>query len=191
MKKGNTKSNIVTKSLNLFITYGINAVRTEDISLHSGISKRTLYAHFKSKKLLVQDVILFQIDLIRSQSNRIRMEHISAIEEFVALWNYASTVTSAANPNFLRDLRRGYPITWLVLTQFESEYRKDFLVANLKRGIAQQVYRQGIDVEVISHLWVSVMDFNIKKIESGSEIRSHFLRGLLTEKGASIINRQN
>jgi len=190
IKEKNIKNSIVEKALELFIRYGINAVSTEDISLHSGISKRTLYTHFKSKALLIQDVILYHTELIRSQSDRIHLAHTSAVEEFVALWNYASGVVLASNPNFLRDLSRHYPVSWLVLTQFKSAYRKDFLVTNLQRGIAQQVYLADIDVEVISLLWLKVMGLNFEEIKSGSELRTHFLRGLVTEKGTEIINYQ-
>ncbi|MBE9463736.1 TetR/AcrR family transcriptional regulator [Dyadobacter subterraneus] len=183
VKQQSIKNNIVAKSLNLFTAYGIKAVRTEDIALQSGISKRTLYAYYKSKEHLVQDVILFQIDLVKSQSDRIRIEHPSTIEEFVALWNCVSGVIHVSNPNFSRDLSRQYPQAWIVLTDFESEFRTDFLVGNLRKGIAQKVYRQDIDVEIISLLWLKVMGLNFKETKSWSEIRTHFLRGLLTEKG--------
>ena len=191
VSKKNIKNSIVEKALELFIRYGINAVSTEDISLQSGISKRTLYTHFKSKALLIQDVILYQTELIRSQSERIHLEHTSAVDEFFALWNYASDMLRVSNPNFLRDLSRHYPVSWLVLTQFKSAYRKDFLVTNLKRGIAQQVYLANSDVEVISLLWLKVMGLNFEEMKSGTELRIHFLRGLLTERGTEIINYQH
>jgi len=190
VKQENVKNNIVVKSSSLFTKHGINGVRTEDIAHHSGISKRTLYAHFESKELLVQDVIFFQIDLVRSESDRIRMEHPGVIEEFVALWNYVSGVIRVSNPNFLRDLRRNYPVSWQIMTHFKSEFRMEFLVANLKKGIAQQVYRKDIDPGVISVLWLEVMGFNFGEMKSRSEISNHFLRGLLTENGLELINSQ-
>lgn len=187
IKEKNMKKSIVEKSLDLFIKYGITTVRTEDISLHSGISKRTLYTQFRSKEILIRDVILFQTVLIRSQAERIHIEHTSATDEFVALWNYVSGVMRKSNPNFIRDLTRHYPASLLVLTQFKSAFREDFLVANLKQGIAQGVYRPDIDLEVISLLWLTVMGLKFAEIKSGSETRTHFLRGIASEKGRQTL----
>lgn len=179
----NIKRIILEKSLELFTKCGINAVSTDDVSRHSGISKRTLYVHFKSKSQLIFDVVLFQIHLVKSHFLRIHMEHSDAIDEFFALWNYSRGLVIGVNPNFFRDLKRHYPVSGQEVIHFSSEIIEDFLIANLKRGIAQGVFREDIDVPVISVLWLRIMIMDWKELKSDSEISRHFLRGLLTQKG--------
>ena len=56
--------NIVVRSLELFQARGIKTVTMDDIAQEMGLSKKTIYLHFGSKKELVQKCIQ-QMERIR------------------------------------------------------------------------------------------------------------------------------
>ena len=50
MENDTLKQKIITESIELFMSYGLRSVTMDDIAKHLGISKKTIYQHFKDKE---------------------------------------------------------------------------------------------------------------------------------------------
>ena len=53
------KEKIIQKSTELFLTLGFKSVTMDDIASEMGISKKTIYVHFKNKTKLVEAVTFY------------------------------------------------------------------------------------------------------------------------------------
>ena len=47
------KEKIIRESIMLFMNYGVRSVTMDDIAKHLGISKKTIYIHFKDKEEII------------------------------------------------------------------------------------------------------------------------------------------
>ena len=56
----NEKSNILNRVCSLYNNFGIKSITMDDVSRELGISKKTLYEHFKDKDDLVSQVFEFE-----------------------------------------------------------------------------------------------------------------------------------
>ena len=53
MEKDLVKKKIITESVELFMKFGVRSVTMDDIAKHLGISKKTIYQHFKDKEEII------------------------------------------------------------------------------------------------------------------------------------------
>ena len=81
--------NILVRSLELFQARGIKTVTMDDVAQEMGLSKKTIYLHFSSKKELVQKCIHYLFDLHFSNINRIQDEGGTSIEKIKKIYEYA------------------------------------------------------------------------------------------------------
>ena len=53
MENNILKEKIISESIELFMKYGLRSVTMDDIAKHMGISKKTIYMHFKDKEEII------------------------------------------------------------------------------------------------------------------------------------------
>ena len=58
------KTKIIKRATELFLTLGFKSVTMDDIANELGISKKTIYVHFKNKTKLVEEVTFNLFNLI-------------------------------------------------------------------------------------------------------------------------------
>ena len=65
----------------MFLEYGFKSVTMDDIAEKLGISKKTIYANYATKTLLVQDVAFNILETIQKSIAEIKKKDLNAIEE--------------------------------------------------------------------------------------------------------------
>ena len=75
------KEKILTTATNMFLDLGFKSVTMDDISNELGISKKTVYTHFKNKITLVEEVCFHLFETICSGINNICNKQNNSIEE--------------------------------------------------------------------------------------------------------------
>ena len=85
MSKDLIKEKIIAESIDLFMTYGLKSVTMDDIAKHLGMSKKTIYQHFKDK----EDIIIQATNEVFNAENRmmcaIEDEAENAVEQLYKL----------------------------------------------------------------------------------------------------------
>lgn len=178
-----TNERIVERAGELFSLYGINSVRTDDISAELGISKRTFYQHFTSKEELVISVIENLLDGAFSKIDQVRQKCTDSITQARAIWDTIHMFCKANNPNFMLDLKKYYHRAWVLVDTFKMEYLIHVFISNLNTGVQQKLYRSDLNPNIISKLWLDLCQLEYMRDHSGEEIIAHFIRGLLTPQG--------
>ena len=178
-----TNERIVNKSMELFTRFGINSVRTEDISMELGISKKTFYKHFESKEELVVCVTKRLINDALTEIDKPVKTCGNSIVQASEIWDTLVGFREKNNPNFLMDVKRYYARAWSLVETFRTEYLTLVLTQNLERGVRQSLYRPDMNEKVMAWLWLDLCQLQYNADGSDNALKHHFVRGLLTLEG--------
>ncbi len=170
----------------------------DDIAKQLGISKKTIYQHFKDKNelinILISDIINFQHHkmILNRQAENAVQEALFSIE------NINSDLLQK-NPILFYDLQKYHYEAWLKFKSFKDKYISKFILDNLERGISEGYYRQDIKKEIIMAMRLEQIDLlftwktnfffgNYSLTQVMIEITEHYLYGILNTKGLAYIN---
>ena len=187
---------IITAARRHFLAFGFRAVTMDDLAAELAMSKKTLYAHFKSKSELVQAVVADKQRSVEADLEQISSESSSdfpsAIQQFLAkMQRHLEEI----HPPFMRDIEREAP----EIFEFVEIYRRDlihrYLSKILTQGRSAGIIRKDIPMRLIIEVWLGVVQavMNPRKLteldltpKAGfSAVISVMLEGLLTAKGRS------
>ncbi len=153
---------ILVRSLVLFQTHGIKTVRMDDIAREMGLSKKTIYLHYGSKKELVQKCIHHLFDLHFSNIKRIQDERGTPIEKIIKIYEYAVKHLIKVTPNFYFDLKRGYPETY----QFYALQRGKIVFGIIKTLLKKGQRSGDIDPTINTQLFCEFHLINLDQVIS-------------------------
>jgi TetR/AcrR family transcriptional regulator, cholesterol catabolism regulator len=191
-----TAVRIKEKAHTLFMQYGLRSVSMDDIANGLGMSKKTIYQFFADKDALVDDVIasVFENDEVCCERDRAKSEN--AIHEIFLAVDFIVEMFKTMNPSLLFDLQKYHPTSFMRFVQHKDNFLFGVITNNLKRGIAEELYRADLRVDILARFRVESMMLpfnpafqtkikeNLAVIEE--EITLHFLFGLVTPKGYKL-----
>src|SRR6056297_554220 len=146
--------NLIEKSRDLFMRYGIRSVTMSDIAENFGISKKTLYQQISSKDELVKTVMELDMEEERQDIIEIRQESVDAIEQMVQTTIYLMKKMRQVSPVTHNDLRKYYGPLWNRLESQQLDFIYKILKENIEWGKSNELYRGSIDPEIISRFFV-------------------------------------
>ena len=115
------KNSILKKSGELFLTYGFKSVTMDDIANKMGISKKTIYQHFKNKNCLVKETTLALFKIISEGINCICALEKNPIEELFNIKKFVleHLKNEKSSPQF--QLQKYYPKVFKSLKEKQFE----------------------------------------------------------------------
>lgn len=144
-----TKARILKAALAEFSRYGLAGARVDTIAEKANANKRMLYHYFGSKEELFQLVLENAYLDIRRAEQKLRlheMEPVEALERLVRFtWEYY-----LKHPEFIRlvnseNLHRAQHLKKSKEVAISSRMLVDMVSEILERGVAQGVFRPGVD----------------------------------------------
>ena len=170
----------------------------DDIANEMGISKKTIYVHFKNKTKLVEAVTFHLFDIISQDIDHVCDKAPNPIEELysVKMCVMQHLKDEKSSPQF--QLKKYYPSIYetLKFKQFEKMHKS--VLESLENGVAAGVFRPNIDIDFISRMYFTGMTgikdnmfFPADKYEMNYLMESYLeyhLRAIVTEKGMGILN---
>ncbi len=193
------KERIITESEALFFQYGIKRITMDDIARHLGISKKTIYLHFKDKDELVHVLITQMLNRETCVMDKSESEAENAVKEIFLVVTHLKELLSKMNPMLFYDMQKYHPQTWKLFTCHRDEYMQVCLIKNMQRGIDEGLFRKGINMEILSIMRMEQVDmifnqvayapgkFNLSEVMA--EVTEHYLYGLCSLKGHALINQ--
>ena len=156
---------VVATSRDLFRRIGIRSVSMDDIARELGVSKKTLYQVVDNKEQLVGMVLSEQTCNDLDVMERNREEAADAIDELLRNSRHFIRLIRSVSPTAMHDLQKYYPEIFHSRVKEHQKALLEGVKQNLRRGIAEGIYRSDIDADVIAHLYVGmtmmVMDRNV------------------------------
>lgn len=189
---------IIEKACDMFMNYGIKSVTMDDLSNNLGMSKKTLYQYISDKTELVHKVLEYEYKLKAQSFESISKNKGNAVEELIAVNNFINEMHKSYKPSMMYDLKKYYPE---IHNKYKDERRKrmyNSMVANLKQGKTENLYRQDMDEEIIAKLHMFRYEsmigndlFSFEEITSENfinEVFKYHLHGILNENGLKLYN---
>ncbi|MDQ6608838.1 MAG: TetR/AcrR family transcriptional regulator [Bacteroidota bacterium] len=169
----------------------------DDIAAQLGMSKKTLYQYFVDKEELVDACFSAVMDQHRQQCVMDQSRADNPIHEVFLAFDMTQEVFAEMNPSVLYDMQKYHPSAFKKFQEFKYGFLYKIITNNLERGIADELYRSNIDVDVIARLRIEsvMLPFNSEVFPTNrthlihieQQLFEHFLYGLATSKGQKLI----
>jgi AcrR family transcriptional regulator len=177
-----------------FMAHGFKNVTMDDLAAEIGMSKKTLYAHFPSKAVLLKSVLTQKLDEAERTLENILSEKaddfIGALHELAV---HIQKQTGEAQPVFVRDLSREEPALADYLIARRRQIVEKTFVKLLACGRDAGHVRTDIPIEFLVEIFLAVLEtiavpkhlaaHDLTLTECLNRILSTFLKGVLTDKG--------
>ena len=178
---------------------GIKSVSMDDLARELGISKKTIYKHFKDKKELISSVIDEEVRSDVLACHACSTIDGNAIRKMIEISKHVSSSHKDMNPAVIYDLKKYYPAQWRKMENLQMEFINNSIKMNLTDGIDEGLYRSEINTDIISSIYLSLVG-SLMSIISHPEnnydfttihrqmIRYH-LYGVCTKKGLEYLDK--
>lgn len=187
-------------SSELFLKYGIKSVTMDDISKSLGISKKTLYLHFKDKKDLVMQIMNYIMSDRANCHSEVLKTNVNAIEKFLLVAKTIINHLKANSSSAQYDLKKYYPDIYKEFSKRKSELIERQTITILQQGTKEDLFRGDINIEIMAKFQVGVINhifepnnnvFDTKpwSINIYKELMTHYLYGICNEKGVKVLKK--
>lgn len=171
----------------------------DEIARHMGMSKKTIYLHYKDKNKLVMAVVERMIYAHDLQCKEFDKKAENAIEEIFLVMNYMNAFFSQMNPNLFFDMQRYHPSAWHYFTKFKEDVILEQVISNLEKGRKEELYRKDFNLKILARLRIEEIElamspnffppnkYNLQEVQV--QLLDHFLHGICTLKGHKLLNK--
>ncbi len=190
---------ILQQVTKLYQRYGIKSVTMDDVSHHLGISKKTLYQHFRNKEDLVDKIMRLEHEKNMRFQAEFRKKKMNAIEELLEVYRAINSILKEYNPSMEYDIRKYYPSLYMKFRQIRRKEMYQSTFANISRGIKEGFYREDLDADLITRLQVArfenLVDNDIFTLNEQVSVRFfhelflYHIYGILNRKGLEFFER--
>jgi len=190
---------IIEGAEELFLKGGIKSVTMDDIARHLGVSKKTLYLHFKDKNDLVIGLVKKKLKEDENQMADIISRSTNVIDEMINMMKCSEEIFSRINPIVIHDMQKYHPQAWKQFQNFKADVLVRTMEELLTKGIDQGYIRPDIDVKVMSIMRVHqlelgfnpsvfpIAEFNTWNVQQ--QFQEHFNYGVCTLKGFKLLDQ--
>jgi len=193
------KERILAKAHDLFNRFGFRRVTMDEIATKTGMSKKTIYQWFATKDEIVDAVVVALLNKSVSSCECSSTSAENAVHEIFSNIDMIQDLMGEMNPVVLEDLEKYYPSVFEKFFRHKYDYIFKKLKRNLQKGIAEGLYREELNVDVISKFRIETMfipfnqaifpygKYNLAEVEI--ETLEHFLYGISTVEGQKLIKK--
>ena len=193
------KKQLVETAFGQFRQFGFKNVTMDDLARAAGVSKKTLYEQFKDKDELVMESVKFMLHSNQMETDAAFRRAKDALDEIASVLGLMEKMIRGMNLVCYVDLQRHYAEAFRYLTEHKESYLFKCISDNILRGISEGLYREEIDVDIISRFRmesaVLVFQHNLFPPEQYDSVRvnkqifEHYIYGLVTLKGHRMVKK--
>ena len=192
------RDKIIEKSTEMFLIQGVKGLTMDIIANEMGISKKTIYKYFNTKRELVKAGSEYSFHKITSGIHKIMELNENPIREIYLIKDFVFKILKSENTSPYFQFHKYFPKIYqsLITRQF-SEMNK-CITKNIKKGMEQGLYRNEINIKLISRFFFiginNIKDLTIfnPKHFSATEVQevylNFYLRAICTQKGLDYLN---
>ena len=194
------QQSFLKRVFDLYNRFGIKSITMDDVARELAMSKKTLYECIKDKAELVEHVMKYINNLHSEILHQIVAKNLNAIHELFEVSVYMNKMMREQNPTLAYDLRKYYPEIFNTLLTEQRARMHDAIKTNLLKGISEGLYRSDMDVEIISKLHMTRLEYryssdpytltelNSEKVMK--EIFIYHMHGIANENGLKELYKQ-
>lgn len=193
------KEDIISKAMDMFLTYGFKSVTMDDLAHEMGISKKTIYTHFNNKTQLVEQGVCQLFEEVSAGIEEILSLKKNPIEELYEIKKFVMQhlKNEKAAPQY--QLQKYYPKVHFMLQNKQFQVMQTCVTDNIRRGIELGIYRENLNIDFVARIYFAggsiIKDqrlfpvdlFPIGKLMD--DYLEYHLRGIVTPEGRKVLNR--
>lgn len=191
----------IRKVADLFLENGAKTLTMDDIAKKFGISKKTLYQKYTNKEALLEDVVHFKLGEISEKIESLTSTVDNAIDSLLCRDDEMERAVQANNSLFIRQLVKYYPAIFHEHMMSFSERFSEMMLANIKKGRSQGLYREDFDAEIYTRLFFLMMmsydgspfleSTSISREKYKISAMQMFLNAICSEEGKEYLKKYN
>ncbi len=172
----------------------------DDLSRALGASKKTLYQFVTDKADLVNRTMENHLALEQNQIAEAVKDAPNAIEELLSIARHVTSHLKGINPAIVSDIQRYYPSAWQLFTDHKMNFVFNIFLNNLKRGVAEGLYRDDINPDILAKIYIARMDLIIDQrlfpfskydfVSVYQETLNYHLHGIASAKGQAYLEKK-
>ncbi len=193
------KEKILHKAGDMFLSLGFKSVTMDDIAHEMGISKKTIYTHFRNKTDLIEAVTFTLFDTICDGIDCICEASDNPINELYDIKMFVMNHLKNEKTSPQHQLKKYYPQIHDVLRMKQFEKMNESVQESLQKGVDTGLFRPSIDIAFISRMYFNGMTgikdesiFPRQQFSSEYLMESYLeyhLRAIVTPSGMEILNQ--
>jgi len=191
------KCKIIENATEMFLNLGFKSVTMDDIANEGGMSKKTIYQYFKNKTELVDSCVNYIFEYITKGIACVQDRGFNAIEEQLEIKAFVQSSLKNEKTSPFYQLQKYYPKIFVTLKERQFQHMQNCLLENLKKGIETGLYRESINIDIISRLhFNSIVELKNTKVFPPQKYNmtmlmetflDYHLRAICTPKGIEIL----
>lgn len=166
-----------------YLAHGFRSVSMDDLAAELGMSKKTLYAHFPSKAVLIEAVLKDKFREVEADLGRLANDQAANVE--AALQQFLSCLqrhTAEIQPAFVRDISRETPELFQLIEQRRRELIRRYFGELFEDGKKAGVIRSDIP----TYLIIEILLGAVQAVMNPAKLME---LGLTVEQGYSSVIR--
>jgi AcrR family transcriptional regulator len=149
------KEKIIKSATALFFRYGIRSVSMDDLAKELGMSKKTIYVHFKDKDELLRACMLAHDEEEKEILKSFQRDATNAIDEMLRIAKYVVRMLKQVSPTMIFDLQKYHRDAWEMMNKMHNEDIYKEIRTNIERGINEGLYRTDFNIDIVAKLYVN------------------------------------
>ncbi len=194
-----TRDKVLKHSSQMFISLGVKNVTMDLLATDMGISKRTIYEHFKDKEELVIESILHMMRETNKENIQVIAESANVVEALFLIMRRQEERRKHIPKVFQEDLKKYFPLAKARTINDKDGSRLISAPHNLlHKGVDQGIFRKDLQIDLVdSYLFemISILHssplIHMLKPEPIAVFKSivlPYFRGLCTQKGLDLMH---
>lgn len=157
--KRNARERILEGSRLLFFKQGIRRVTVDEIAFNLGISKKTIYKNFKSKKEIVEKIFEeFKINTTNDINRILDQNDLSYTEKLRKVMSSIGIKLGGITSTFFEDIQLNYPELWRRINRYKQEAA--FMQFNklIDEGKKRGHIKKEVNISLVVALYASALE---------------------------------
>ena len=143
---------IIKEAGDLFIKHGIRSITMDDIARDLGVSKRTIYEHFRDKDELLKQCILRHKEEQSLMKKAISVESSNVLEAIYRVMYWFMLSMKNTHPSFISDVRKyHYRICEDLIKKYQQENINETRDL-IHKGIKDGLFMKEIHVDIVARI---------------------------------------
>lgn len=191
------KERILIVASDKFIEVGYSSFNMDDLCRDLGISKKTLYEHFSSKKELFETIAENIFKQINKESKEVldkmvENDEFHFFEQLKNLFEIVNKHHKKLSPKFMHDIRKYAHSVWSCSHDLEKERRRYFDKI-WELGIRDGMIKSDINKNIYYMLYFAILhsvirpdvlaDLSLSSFQALEQIYEILMSGILTDEG--------
>jgi len=153
-----TREKIVAKATEEILRHGYSRTTMDAIASALGMSKKTIYQLYPSKKDLLRAVLSqLQEEIERGMELVVFRPDLAFRDKWLSFVEYTARQYGRFGPGFVEDLRSADPEIFAILDKFRSDLIQRCFAALADQGFREGAFRPDIDPRFLSAVYLSIV----------------------------------